>query len=552
MKRSSLTRFLFLGFLFLGVSLLILILAQPPFLQHFMSSFAQRRMPDNPERAFFHLQRILRMGLYSSLVASGLLWTHRHSPNLSKTVLLFSLLAGSLFRIDFWVCNTLWTDTYALKAGIMTHSFSHLITTGPGFRQSAPIGFLLLSKLLGTLCSYNSHVLTFLPLLSGIASVYFFQRILQQLQVPKAAPLLALFFAFNPSLIYYSGEFKQYGLDVFFSVLILSTTMTFLQRRSSFVAMAITLCTSFFFSHAAFLVASSAGLAVFAHELSLPKEQRSYLHKILSLGFVALLLAGTLAFQTLNTMPGNMDGFGGGTHAFLPISSPSAAFSWLFSVSGRMLRLPTYLLYMPYLNFGPLFGVLNGIMFALALLGLWRLFRKDKFITILFSLPLLLCFLASSTRNWPIMPGDQRGRVILFFSVFIYGLFAISFHHLFRYRILQIFLSCATLGSLSLYLLASDYAQHGTIEPVLSEVQKLPSTELLLCDQYAYQALISHDIHHIQFKLMDGNNSEHSPNSFYMVSTVNNEYPCPIFESHTLVSKSPDFYLYSPPKVTAQ
>ncbi len=82
------------------------------------------------------------------------------------------------------------------------------------YDQGSPIGFLLVEKTANFFFGRNEYALRLFPLIVGIASIWLFYLILKR-TTSRAGLLIALaLFVFNPRLIYYSSEVKQYILDV--------------------------------------------------------------------------------------------------------------------------------------------------------------------------------------------------------------------------------------------------------------------------------------------------------------------------------------------------
>ena len=134
-------------------------------------------------------------------------------------VLVYIFSAGIFVRLFNYITCNYWNDTFALADAIIRRPFRSLLTVTLDNMQSAPPLFLLLSKSLGELFGYGEPVLGFIPFAAGVLAMFIFYRLLKDFSCGTILVVMTLF-AFNPVLIFYSGEFKQYALDVLFTLVI--------------------------------------------------------------------------------------------------------------------------------------------------------------------------------------------------------------------------------------------------------------------------------------------------------------------------------------------
>jgi len=139
----------------------------------------------------------------------------------SQAFIWIIIIIGVLIRLrQYLVSRSLWTDEAALALNILKLNYRELL--GPLFNgQAAPPFFLLLTKLFTKIAGCSEYVLRFVPLVSGIIALILFYSLARNFLSKKAVPLAVAMFAFSSSAIYYSTEFKQYSLDLLFSVIIL-------------------------------------------------------------------------------------------------------------------------------------------------------------------------------------------------------------------------------------------------------------------------------------------------------------------------------------------
>ena len=155
------------------------------------------------------------------------LWTREFRIDLGPAIRLAKqhpeamvLVLGVLLRLLAYGLNrAMWLDEQALKGnivGVRLLDFSEPLKGD----QLAPFGFLIFQRAIATIVSGRNHVLRFLPLAAGIASLVLFSRLASRL-LPRRAALVALaLFAFSADLVYYSNEMKPYSLDVAFGLAI--------------------------------------------------------------------------------------------------------------------------------------------------------------------------------------------------------------------------------------------------------------------------------------------------------------------------------------------
>ena len=138
------------------------------------------------------------------------------------TILAFSIL---LSVIQFAMNRSLWLDEANLARNIISRSFFELLYPLDHV-QVAPILYLQLTKAFSLLTPNLDYGLRILPLIAFWGSLFLFYRTVRILfrtaRARELAIILALsLFAFNTTILYYSGEVKQYMTDVFVTCLFL-------------------------------------------------------------------------------------------------------------------------------------------------------------------------------------------------------------------------------------------------------------------------------------------------------------------------------------------
>ena len=367
----------------------------------------------------------------SALLARG----RRRSPAeaAERALLLVSLLLGAVLRLDLWLTKAFWIDSYALKAGLRNHSFAEILSGPLGFGQSAPVGFCLFEKAVGGLSGWNDHALALPLLLAGLAVPALVPLAVFRAGAPRLRAPAALLAAISPQLVYYSAEFKQYGIDAFFAVLSLLAAIELGAGRRPRLLLAAVFVVGPLFSHTQFFILPGLGLL-----LLLATIRRDGAWRLSRADAATLLLCGglggaaTLASyaHTAATMPGIMDTFW--ENAFPPHGSAGAFCGWWAEKGLMFFRDPFAVLPVPatisWLRL-PLFLPVP----ALLLFGVLSRNRSARFAGPLLVSVLALLVLASTLRKWPVRAGTEsaiESRHLLFLLPFAFFLLALGLERL--------------------------------------------------------------------------------------------------------------------------
>lgn len=125
-----------------------------------------------------------------------------------------------------------------------------------GYNQVAPIAFVYLTKILLSINNFTnffdvSFIVRFLPLIASIGSLILFYKICKNFYFTRV--ILIFIFSASPQIIYYSSEFKQYSLDVFFVLLLFFTYDRMLNfKKNNFFL--ITGSVAIYFSHTSIII----------------------------------------------------------------------------------------------------------------------------------------------------------------------------------------------------------------------------------------------------------------------------------------------------------
>jgi hypothetical protein len=158
-------------------------------------------------------------------------WWNWLQPWHGKVLLCGILALGIAARLSLYLHNrALWTDEAALALNIVHKPLSELL--GPmDYFQNSPLAFLLTTKLITLIGGTSEYALRFLPLLSGIASLFLMWAAARHVPVARdserrgpwpTVPLLALaFLAATQYPIAYASELRHYATDIALTCLLL-------------------------------------------------------------------------------------------------------------------------------------------------------------------------------------------------------------------------------------------------------------------------------------------------------------------------------------------
>lgn len=322
-------------------------------------------------------------------------------------LLIIALVMGVALRLRMYLMDrSLWLDTAILANNVIDKSYVDLFGLLDG-SQSAPIGFLLVSKLVGSAFGYSELSLTLLPFIFGVSALMLYLCLCVEVLGQPFAPLAFVPFALSSTAIYYSGEFKQYSSDLFFSVLILYVTHRVLKEQFSrnwlgiFILMGLV---SVWFSHTSIFMLAGTGLALFIDAFKFKKID---LFRGLTIACAIISVHFTLLYLLIikPATPSNM--FTYWSFGFPPLSALSSTIEWclenLFGYAIYPLGFPGY-----------------GIIFPLAALGigiisscLIKYWRSESN---LFTFPLIFLLFSSVFHLYPITTGihEIHSRLVLF------------------------------------------------------------------------------------------------------------------------------------------
>jgi hypothetical protein len=326
-------------------------------------------------------------------------WTaaEQHLQGRRAWILFGLMAAGAALRLQQWLfCRSLWLDEAALAGNLRNRSFLELLLPLDG-NQGAGIGFLWVQKALVSVFSDHEMVLRVLLLLAGIAALVLFARLAFTV-LSGWAPFIALaFFAVSERQIYYANEAKQYGLDVFWALLLLVLAVQLLhsaQKARGLWPLGLLGFAAVWFSHPAVFVLAGTGMVlVWARWRKALPVSWPRLVAVGALWCVSFLLAYWVSLCALMANARLMDYW---QSAFLPCSWPEGLY-WL----GRTIW---------EFFFDPV-SLVPGLALPLFIFGAVILGRRSGKYLALLLLPALVTLVAAVLHKYPF----QR-RLVLFLA----------------------------------------------------------------------------------------------------------------------------------------
>ena len=115
------------------------------------------------------------------------------------------IFLGILLRMRHYLFNRcLWVDEVSIALNVINRSFSEFFQA-LDYNQFAPIGFLVVEKVMVQAFGSSEYVFRALPLIAGIASLFLFYKAAQWFIRPEAIPIAPGLFAISKPLVYYSA-----------------------------------------------------------------------------------------------------------------------------------------------------------------------------------------------------------------------------------------------------------------------------------------------------------------------------------------------------------
>ena len=164
-------------------------------------------------------------------------WVNTKNIDWDKIGVIIAYSISTLLILFVYYSNrSLFLDGLNLARNVAESSFTELMQPLK-YEQSAPILFLFLSKISTLFFGVSEYSLRLLPLISGLACLYFFKDITDKLMSSKYVILGVFWLGTHAMFIRYATEFKQYMTDAFVTVFLiwLALRVNNLSKRNIFI-----------------------------------------------------------------------------------------------------------------------------------------------------------------------------------------------------------------------------------------------------------------------------------------------------------------------------
>jgi uncharacterized membrane protein len=159
-------------------------------------------------------------------------------------------------------------DEAMLALNIINRSFSGLFQQPMEYGQSSPIGYVTSVKVITLIFGDSEYSLRLYSLIAGCLALML-MALISKNALGKSGGLIALaFFAFNPSLIYYTSETKQYISDVISTLVLIWLLQRQIRTQAThrdFVLFGFAGMLILWFSHPIIFVAAGVGITLLLH-----------------------------------------------------------------------------------------------------------------------------------------------------------------------------------------------------------------------------------------------------------------------------------------------
>lgn len=171
------------------------------------------------------------LAVMASALRRGLAWVvgPRQAPFGERVVRIFTaalVVAGFLLRMRgyLWHASAFWLDECTWAMWTVERPLAELAIR--------PVGFMWVSRLLGTTIALTEPVLRFMPWLAGLVTVAIAPALARRLFVnPGARLLFVAIIAFHPAAIDLSKEFKPYSCSLLVHLLLVLLTLRYVETR---------------------------------------------------------------------------------------------------------------------------------------------------------------------------------------------------------------------------------------------------------------------------------------------------------------------------------
>ncbi len=339
------------------------------------------------------------------------------------TLLALAVMAvGAAMRLRFYLYNrSMYRDEAALALNLVHRSFAGLLKPLDN-HQGAPVGFLLLEKLVVSLLGSHEYALRLMPLVASILTLPLFYLLCRQFLSRPIAVIALIVVAMGEKQYDYSADTKQYAVDVFVTVALMLLAMLAVGNslrqtagsRRGLIALAIAGAMAVWFSHPAVFVLGAIGVMAAMEWFS--RKRRSGIFDLAAVALVWILSFGADYLLVLHRLSHNdfMQSFWIEADAFTPIPKSIQALVWYKETFFAIFESPCSLGFV-------------GLSALVFVLGVGWLYRRRKSAALLVLMPVIFALAASLAHKYPF-----KERLILFICPLIAIFIGAGFAYLFE------------------------------------------------------------------------------------------------------------------------
>lgn len=299
----------------------------------------------------------------------------------------------ALRAIEFWRDRPLWLDEAMLALNIASRPFGEL-GRRLDYDQTAPLLYLWAERLAVTLGGVSERTLRLLPFVAGVALLPAVWFVARRLANPAAAAVATVLAALSLSLVSFSAEAKQYGVDpaaTLVAVWLAANVVAAPDDRRAWTRLGVGGVVCLLVSHPALFTLGGATAALALD----PRVRRSGRWRprvvVLAMVWAAAFAVLYFAMYRATAESAYMQRFWAGT--FL---DPRAA-----DFGSRVDMFATAIFAAPTLA-----GMVSVPVAALALAwigGVWAMWRENRFASTVVAVPVLLAIGASAIGKYPVV-----------------------------------------------------------------------------------------------------------------------------------------------------
>ena len=377
-----------------------------------------------------------------------------------EKILIFSSIGiialSVIVRIIMYLkCRSLWGDEAEFAANIISRNWFELLVPPLDYNQSAPVFYVVIEKIIGSLFGYSIYSLRLFSFLAFIGLL-----ICETIFIKKAfnsnsyqVAFVVVMNALLPSYIWYSNELKPYMSDVFFVILIILLYFLYTNKKINLITLVI-LCI-LFLGFSTPVIFFTGGILLSEFLIAIFNNNRKNILCVIISGIVVIIIFSIYYYWW-----------------FSPISEfMNIWWTRWHNQRGNIIEIKEL-----FTGFGNSSSEYVWVFVPIAILGIYSLVVYKNKIAYMIALSLFLAFLASLIGKYPL-----ANRLWLFIPAIVFILTPIGFEYInnkikFKVNKLVFFLNII----LTIYLLINCltytgnkmYMFGGDINPLILYVQK--------------------------------------------------------------------------------